>query len=63
MMPDFMAGDRKTAGYFERCLECFDDAKAIANWIMGDFSALANKEKIHISESKVHLRTSARCWR
>jgi len=50
---DLMAGDRKTAGYFERCLKCFDDAKAVANWIMGDFSAMANKEKIHISESKV----------
>ena len=50
---DFMAGDRRTADYFERCLECFDDAKAIANWIMGDFSALANKKKIHMAESKV----------
>lgn len=50
---DFLAGDRKLAGYFEKCLECYKDAKAIANWIMGDFSALANKEKIHISESSV----------
>ena len=50
---DFMAGDRRTADYFERCLECFDDAKAVANWIMGDFSALANKKKIHMAESKV----------
>ena len=49
----FLAGDSKIAGYFERCLDCFDDAKAVANWIMGDFSALANKEKIHISDSKV----------
>jgi aspartyl-tRNA(Asn)/glutamyl-tRNA(Gln) amidotransferase subunit B len=49
----FLAGDRKIAGYFERCLECFNDAKAVANWIMGDFTALANKEKVHISESRV----------
>jgi aspartyl-tRNA(Asn)/glutamyl-tRNA(Gln) amidotransferase subunit B len=50
---DFLAGDSKIAGYFEKCLGCFDDAKAVANWIMGDFSALANKDKIHISESKI----------
>jgi len=50
---DFMAGDRKLAGYFEKCLEFCGDAKAVANWIMGDFSALANKEKIHISNSNV----------
>jgi len=50
---DFMAGDRKLAGYFEKCLEHCTDAKTVANWIMGDFSALANKEKIHIAESRV----------
>lgn len=50
---DFLAGDRKLAEYFEKCLEGYKDAKAIANWIMGEFSALANKEKIHISESSV----------
>jgi len=50
---DFMAGDRKIAGYFEKCLEYCTDAKTVANWIMGDFSALANKEKIHIAESRV----------
>jgi len=49
----FLARDKKTADYFENCLKCFKDAKIVANWIMGDFSALANKEKIHISESKV----------
>jgi len=49
----FMAGDRRTAAYFEKCLECFDDAKAVANWIMGDFSALSNKEKMHIADSRV----------
>jgi aspartyl-tRNA(Asn)/glutamyl-tRNA(Gln) amidotransferase subunit B len=49
----FIAGDRKTAQYFESCLECFDDAKALANWIMGDFSALANRQKIHICDSGI----------
>ena len=49
----FMAGDAGVASYFEKCLKCYDNAKAIANWIMGDFSALANKEKVPVDESKV----------
>lgn len=50
---DFLAGDRKTAEYFDECMAGFDDSVTLANWIMGDFSALANKEKVHISESKI----------
>ncbi len=50
---NFLAGDRALAGYFEECTGHHDNAKAIANWIMGDFSALANKEKIAIKDSKV----------
>jgi aspartyl-tRNA(Asn)/glutamyl-tRNA(Gln) amidotransferase subunit B len=50
---NFLAADKMLAGYFERCLGCCGNAKAVANWIMGDFSALANKEKTHISESRV----------
>ena len=49
----FMAGDAGIASYFDKCLKCHDNAKAVANWIMGDFSALANKEKIAINKSKV----------
>ena len=49
----FMAGDRGIASYFDRCLKCYDIAKTVANWIMGDFSALANKEKIPVDGSKV----------
>ncbi|MES0341976.1 MAG: Asp-tRNA(Asn)/Glu-tRNA(Gln) amidotransferase subunit GatB, partial [Candidatus Humimicrobiaceae bacterium] len=49
----FMAGDRGIASYFDRCLKCYDNAKTVANWIMGDFSALANKEKVPVDGSKV----------
>jgi aspartyl-tRNA(Asn)/glutamyl-tRNA(Gln) amidotransferase subunit B len=50
---NFLAADKLLAEYFEECLCCYDNAKTLANWIMGDFSALANREKIHISESRV----------
>jgi aspartyl-tRNA(Asn)/glutamyl-tRNA(Gln) amidotransferase subunit B len=49
----FLVGSREMADYFEKCCECHDDPKDIANWLMGDFSALLNKEKITIGESKV----------
>ena len=49
----FLANDRSLADYFEECCRCYDNAKKVANWIMGDFSALLNKEKITIKESKV----------
>ena len=50
---NFLAGDRALAEYFEECIKCHDNAKIIANWIMGDFSALANKKKISIKDSRV----------
>ena len=50
---NFLANDRDLADYFEKCLSCYSNAKNIANWIMGDFSALLNKEKMRIKESRV----------
>jgi len=41
------------ADYFEKCCKCYDNPKNIANWLMGDFSALLNKEKMTIGENKV----------
>jgi len=49
----FMAGDAGIASYFDKCLKYYDNAKAVANWIMGDFSALANKKKVPVDRSKV----------
>lgn len=49
----FMAGDAGIASYFDKCLKCYGNAKAVANWIMGDFSALANKKKVPVDRSKV----------
>jgi len=49
----FLAGSREMADYFEKCCKCYDNPKNIANWLMGDFSALLNKEKMTIGENKV----------
>lgn len=49
----FLAGNREMADYFEKCCECYDNPKNIANWLMGDFSALLNREKMAIGENKV----------
>ncbi len=49
----FLSNDKKIAYYFEECCKLYRDAKNISNWIMGDFSALLNKEGIDINDSKV----------
>jgi aspartyl-tRNA(Asn)/glutamyl-tRNA(Gln) amidotransferase subunit B len=49
----FLANNKDLADYFEQCCSYYDNAKNIANWIMGDFSALLNKEKISIKDSRV----------
>jgi len=49
----FLAGSRDLADYFEKCCKCYPNPKNVANWIMGDFSALLNKDKTAISDSKV----------
>ncbi|MBN2073695.1 MAG: Asp-tRNA(Asn)/Glu-tRNA(Gln) amidotransferase subunit GatB, partial [Actinobacteria bacterium] len=50
----FIAASRDISGYFEQCLECYrGDPGKIANWIMGDFSALTNREKTSMAKSRV----------
>jgi aspartyl-tRNA(Asn)/glutamyl-tRNA(Gln) amidotransferase subunit B len=49
----FMTGDKEMSDYFEECCKCHSSPKRVANWIMGDFSALLNKEKITIRENRV----------
>jgi len=50
----FLANNKDMADYFEECCKYYDNTKNIANWIMGEFSALLNKEKITIKESRVN---------
>jgi aspartyl-tRNA(Asn)/glutamyl-tRNA(Gln) amidotransferase subunit B len=49
----FLVADRNMAQYFEKCCALYGNAKAIVNWLMGDFSALLNKESISINASKI----------
>lgn len=49
----FIANSRELADYFEECCSYYDNPKNIANWIMGDFSALLNREKMTIKESRI----------
>ncbi len=49
----FMTSDKDMADYFEECCKCYGKPKRVANWIMGDFSALLNKEKITIRDNRV----------
>ena len=43
----------------EDALKYHDNAKAICNWIMGDFTSFINKDSISISESKVSPQSLA----
>jgi len=49
----FMANDFEISSYFEEALKYHDNAKAICNWIMGDFSALINKDGITLRQSRI----------
>ncbi|MBM3702946.1 MAG: Asp-tRNA(Asn)/Glu-tRNA(Gln) amidotransferase subunit GatB [Actinobacteria bacterium] len=49
----FLANNKGLADYFEQCCRHYNNAKNIANWIMSDFSALLNKEKMTIKDSRV----------
>jgi len=49
----FLTSDREIADYFEKCILIYNNPKAVSNWIMGDFSALLNREAVSIKSSKV----------
>ncbi len=49
----FLSFERKYAAYFEECMTGYGNAKTVANWLMGDFSALLNKEGRNIGESRI----------
>ena len=47
------------AAYFEKAVSLCDQPKAIANWMLGDFSAALNKEGIPVSLSPVEPQNLA----
>jgi len=50
---DNLTASRELANYFEQVLTVATNAKLIANWVMGEFSAALNKEGLDISNSPV----------
>jgi aspartyl-tRNA(Asn)/glutamyl-tRNA(Gln) amidotransferase subunit B len=49
-----LTSNRELAQYFEETVKLSEsDAKLCTNWVMGDLSALLNKENLEITESKV----------
>ncbi|MGB0222224.1 MAG: Asp-tRNA(Asn)/Glu-tRNA(Gln) amidotransferase subunit GatB [Luminiphilus sp.] len=45
--------DRASADYFEASLEHHDNAKALANWMLGDLAAAMNRDEVSIDDVAV----------
>ena len=56
-LPEYDAGvltdSRELADHFEACVKEYSDAKAVSNWIMGDFLRLLKEENLEIAEVKM----------
>lgn len=50
---DILTSTKSIADFFEESLTYSKDAKAIANWIMGDLLAYLNQQNLTINESKI----------
>ena len=50
---DIITSSKEVATYFEEVVEKSNNAKASANWIMGDFASKLNESEITISNSKI----------
>ncbi len=50
-----LVADRETAAYFEEAIQG-QDAKKVANWVMGDLFAALNKECLSIHESPIKAK-------
>ncbi len=48
-----LASDSMTASYFEESCSFCSNAKAVCNWVMGDFAAFLNRDGIRIEDAKV----------
>ena len=56
----YLVANRETADYFESAVtEVPDQAKPVANWIMGELGAALNRENISINDSRVSAQMLA----
>ncbi len=44
---------KEMADYFEQCLACYSNAKAVSNWVMGDLLRLLNARDMDITRCRV----------
>jgi len=62
-VPSYDAGvltaDRDLADYYEETVRLCGKPKIASNWVMGDFLAYLNEEKLEVTESPVTPRTLA----
>ena len=62
-VPSYDAGvltaDRDLADYYEETVRLCEKPKIASNWVMGDFLAYLNEEKLEVTESPVTPRTLA----
>ena len=49
----FLSSDRDVAAFFEKCMLISKNAKAVRNWIMGDLSAILNRDAVSIKSGKI----------
>jgi len=42
---DILTSSRNIADYFEECISCFNDARQVANWFMGDVMRIMKEQK------------------
>lgn len=63
-LPEYDAGvltdTRPLSDYFEECVVEYADAKAVSNWIMGDFLRLLKEENLEIDEVKMAPKNLSR---
>lgn len=50
---DVLTSSRSLADYYEKCLEHFDDAKTLSNWVMGELLGFLNATGTEITDFKV----------
>ena len=48
-----ITNSKKLADYFEKTVSICNNPKAVANWIMSDFSKMMNEQELEINETKI----------
>jgi aspartyl-tRNA(Asn)/glutamyl-tRNA(Gln) amidotransferase subunit B len=55
-----ITGSKSIADFFEACLENYQDAKVVSNWVMGEMSRLLNVHNLEITECNIRPQNLAK---